>query len=107
MRILKRHSYFELAMHWRVSCFSLLTFFCRFWEGQEMLLKAKGAAGQALLAVVKRYLSAPATSTAVERLFSVAGLVMDDRRNKLSPVTLDKLPFVRESLLLGTCKLQY
>ena len=45
--------------------------------------------------------------TAVERLFSVAGLVMDDRRNKLSPVTLDKLLFVRESLLLGTCKLQY
>jgi len=79
----------------------------KFWAAQEPLLRAKGPAGQALLAVVRRYLAAPATSTAVERLFSVAGLILEDRRNKLSPGTLDRLLFVRESLLLGTSKLEW
>ena len=54
-----------------------------------------------------RYLTPPATSTAVERLFSAAGLIMDAKRNKLSPTFVDKLLFLREAHLLGICKLDW
>ena len=54
-----------------------------------------------------RYLTPPATSTAVERLFSAAGLIMDAKRNKLSPAFVDKLLFLREAHLLGICKLDW
>ena len=54
-----------------------------------------------------RYLTPPATSTAVERLFSAAGLIMDSKRNKLSPTFVDKLLFLREAHLLGICKLDW
>ena len=54
-----------------------------------------------------RYLTPPATSKAVERLFSAAGLIMDARRNKLSPKFVDKLLFLREAYLLDICKLSW
>ena len=79
----------------------------RHWEKQEPLLKTKGPAGEALLVLVRKYLTPPATSTAVERLFSCAGLIMEEKRNRLSPDTLDMLLFVRESFLLGVCKLEW
>ena len=37
-----------------------------------------------------RYLTPSATSTAVERLFSAAGMIMEAKRNKLSPMYVDK-----------------
>lgn len=49
----------------------------------------------------------PATSTAVERLFSAAGLIMEAKRNRLCPDTLDHILFLREAFLLGTCSLQW
>ena len=49
----------------------------------------------------------PATSTAVERLFSAAGLVMEAKRNRLCPDELDMLLFLREAFLLATCKLEW
>ena len=49
----------------------------------------------------------PATSTAVERLFSAAGLIMHSKRNKLSPAFVDKLLFLCEAHLLGICKLDW
>ena len=54
-----------------------------------------------------RYLTPPATSTAVERLFSAAGLVMEAKRNRLCPDKLDMLLFLREAFLLATCKLEW
>ena len=54
-----------------------------------------------------RYLTAPATSTAVERLFSAAGLILDARRSKLDPSWVDHILFLREAFLLGTCKLEW
>ena len=68
----------------------------------------KGPAGKALIALAKRciwpqlysyfykkpfsnrYLTPSATSTAVERLFSAAGMIMEAKRNKLSPMYVDK-----------------
>ena len=54
-----------------------------------------------------RYLTPPATSTAVERLFSAAGLIMEAKRNRLCPEFVDKFLFLREAHLLGICKLDW
>ena len=54
-----------------------------------------------------RYLTPPATSTAVERLFSAAGMIMEAKRNKLLPKYVDKLLFLREAYLLGICKMNW
>jgi len=79
----------------------------RFWEKQKALLKSKGPAGKAFIMVIKKLLSAPATSTAVERLFSAAGLIMEAKRNRLSPDTLDEMLFVREAFMLGLVNLDW
>ena len=55
--------------------------------------------------VSPRYLTPPSTSTCVERLFSAAGLIMEARRNRLSPERLNALLFLRENFLLMACKL--
>ena len=43
---------------------------------------------------VKWVLSTPATSTSSERVFSVAGRTLDDRRSQLKPETVDGLLFL-------------
>ena len=50
---------------------------------------------------------APATSTAVERLFSAAGLILDAKRRKLDPSWVDHILFLRKAFLLGNCKLEW
>ena len=70
-------------------------------------MKSNGPVGQALLTIVKKYLTPPATSTSVERLFSAAGLIMEAKRNCLCPDKLNQLLFVREGFLLGVIKLEW
>ena len=70
-------------------------------------MKSKGPVGEALISVVKKYLTPPATSTAVERLFSAAGLIMEAKQNRLCPDKLNQLLFVREGFLLGVIKLEW
>ena len=48
---------------------------------------------------LRKFLTPPPTSTDVERLFSVAGLIASDNRSRLSPETLEKLLFLRENIL--------
>ena len=45
------------------------------------------------------YLTPPPTSTDVERLFSTAGNILTDARNRLTPENLQKLLFIRENLV--------
>ena len=45
------------------------------------------------------YLTPPPTSTDVERLFSTAGDILTDERNRLKPENLEKLLFIRENLV--------
>ena len=61
----------------------------------------------AFLSVVKKLLTPPATSTNVERLFSIAGLISDKRRKKLLPQRLEKILFLRENLYMLSFKLEW
>lgn len=54
-----------------------------------------------LQVLAKKYLSAPASSSESERLFSTAGIVLTDLRNRLSPENLRKLLFLHHNLLLN------
>ena len=53
-----------------------------------------------LLKLFKRFNSAPPGSHEVERLFSRAGYIDNDRRNLLLPETLEKLLFLNVNLVL-------
>lgn len=48
----------------------------------------------------KIYLSAPSSSVYSERLFSEAGNVYEDKRNRLLPVNAEKLTFIHHNLPL-------
>ena len=52
----------------------------------------------AVATVAKRYLAAPPTSVASERLFSAAGRVYTDRRTNLMPQNADKLLFLKYNM---------
>ena len=47
--------------------------------------------------VAQRYLSAPPTSVASERLFSAAGDLYSDQRTQLAPERAEMLLFIREN----------
>ena len=78
----------------------------RFWaqyEEQAGNCKVKAA----LLRVVRRHLTAPPTSTNIERHFSYAGLVLDKHRSSMNPENLDKIMFIRENLFLLNFKIDW
>jgi hypothetical protein len=47
----------------------------------------------ALARIAKKFLTPPPTSTEVERLFSTAGDVLSNQRNRLLPENLEKMLF--------------
>ena len=53
----------------------------------------------ALCRLAKKYLTPPPTSTDCERLFSVAGQIVDEKRANLLPDNLEKILFLRENIL--------
>ena len=68
-----------------------------YWKEYE-----KNAGGckikMALARLAKKHLTPPATSTDVERLFSVAGNILTDVRNRLLPDNVEKLLFMRANM---------
>ena len=56
---------------------------------------------------IRKFLTAPPTSTDVERLFSAAGLIASDHRGRLAPETLEKLLFLRENILVCNFELDW
>ena len=53
-----------------------------------------------LASIGRRYLSAPPSSVASERLFSSAGQISTAKRNRLAPVNVERLLFLHENLRL-------
>ena len=54
----------------------------------------------ALCKLARKFLTPPPTSTNSERLFSVAGQVMDEKRAKTLPDSLEKILFLRENIVV-------
>ena len=61
----------------------------------------------ALCRLAKNFLTSPPTSTNCERLFSVAGQVMDEKRARMLPENLEKILFLRENLLANNYSLEW
>lgn len=70
----------------------------KYWERQESQNKNKTI--QALCRVAHKFLTPPPTSTDVERLFSIASLIADDKRSSLLPANLEKMLFLRENVMV-------
>lgn len=51
--------------------------------------------------MAKDYLAIPAASTASERLFSSEGLIVTDRRHRLSPKTIENLQMLKSAYKAG------
>lgn len=51
--------------------------------------------------MAKDYLAIPASSTDSERVFSVAGLIGTDRRNRLHPENFEALQVLRSAFNMG------
>ena len=48
--------------------------------------------------LAKKYLCIQATSASSERVFSIAGLISDDRQSRISPEKLDKVIFLHNNM---------
>ena len=78
----------------------------KFWSDYESDKKnSKYKLGLAKLA--RKYLSPPPTSTSVERLFSSAGLFLDDNRSRLLPDNLEKMLFLRSNIVASNFSLDW
>ncbi|XP_047135522.1 zinc finger BED domain-containing protein 4-like [Hydra vulgaris] len=73
-----------------------------FWKNYKK--NATSKIKLALTKVAKKYLTPPPTFTDVERLFSTAGDILSNERNRLLAENLEKLLFCRENLaVVGFC----
>ena len=75
----------------------------KFWEKFQ---KKDGKYSRALARLAKKYLTPPPTSTCVERLFSTASNIIDDRPRLLQE-NLEKLLFLRENLTKKNIDIDY
>ena len=61
----------------------------------------------ALCRVAKKYLTPCPTSTNCERLFSVAGQIMDEKRSTMLPENLERILFLRENVIVTNFSLDW
>ena len=65
---------------------------------KEKAVKRKHQVIRAMTKMAEIYLTPPPTTTDVERLFSTAGDIITNERNRLLPATAERLLFLRENL---------
>ena len=65
----------------------------RFWQEQS-----NGGKFPKLTRIATQLLAIPATSTASERVFSVCGNILTERRCRMQPETLEKLLFLKYNM---------
>ena len=78
----------------------------RFWE-KFALVGAGNPVKNAFVNVAKRFLTAPATSVACERMFSGASNILEEKRARLDPERLNRILFVRQNFVMSNCTLDY
>ena len=78
----------------------------RAWEKEEPSMLGNPVK-EAFLKVVKRVLTPPATSTAVEQLFSRAGLLLEEHRSSMDPDRVNRMLFNRENFLLNNFEMEF
>ena len=59
-----------------------------------------------LAAMARKYLCPPVTSCSSERLFSLGGNIISDKRHKMKPETLQKIMFIKENFPLVKSKIR-
>ena len=80
----------------------------KWWEKFEAKANATNDNRRlALCNIAKQYLTPPPSSVNVERLFSSAGQVMDEKRANLKPEIVDKILFLRENSIVNNFKLDW
>ena len=78
----------------------------RWWDNYEKLSE-NSMLRLSLCELAKKYLTPHPTSTNCERLFSVAGQIVDNRRASMLPENLEKILFLRESMLATNFSLDW
>ena len=73
-----------------------------FWKEYKEKTKLKKKFGSAK--TVKRFLTPPPVSTEVERLFSTAGDIFSNERNRLLPENMKKILFCKENISIINLK---
>ena len=77
----------------------------KFWKDYET--KADGnKVKKALSKLARKVLTPPPTSTDVERLFSTAANILTEKRNRLLPVNVEKLLFLKSNMELCNYQLE-
>ena len=59
-----------------------------------------------LAAMARKYLCPPVTSCSSERLFSLGGNIISDKRHNMKPETLQKIMFIKENFPLVKSKIR-
>ena len=89
-----------------VSFLKYYTRLCRYYK--DFQASSNGCkVKEAFLRVARQFLTPPPTSTNVERLFSYAGLIADEKRGRLQPERLEKILFLRENLAMLEFRLEW
>ena len=69
------------------------------WWASFSVANKDNALKQGLCNLARKFLTPSPTSTNCERLFSVAGQILDEKRSSMLPDNLEKLLFLRENIL--------
>jgi hypothetical protein len=79
-----------------------LTWWCQFEERSK-----DDKIRLALCKLARKFLTPSPTSTNCERLFSIAGQIMDEKRTNLLPENLERILFLRENMLVTNFRLDW